>query len=162
MGSKSVNFSCCKTKPCPLYVCTNCQAIYHKSCLFTKYKSKVKFLHDNKIICCGNETVQSDTLQDEISILEETINELSTDGNLKDNYIGKLKKEKEYIMEEAMRTESEMSDMLNEQKKIIKEMETEIKALESQKITNCIGTQTVNNVKQKSCQPLMMTCYLMK
>ncbi|KAG5867546.1 hypothetical protein JTB14_010741 [Gonioctena quinquepunctata] len=110
-----------------------------------------------------------------MSKLEETINELSTDRNLKDKYIEKLKKEKEYIMEEAMedkyieklkkekeytmekdmRSEPEMNEIVNEQKNAIKEMETEMEILESkitksEKTIHCTGTRTEYTLEQKT------------
>ncbi|CAG9822010.1 unnamed protein product [Phaedon cochleariae] len=122
-----MSYKCCKLKPFIHYVCTKCSSVFHKSCVQQHWKKKVRFVKDNKIICCQENTEEEHI--EENSILEKTINELAEDGFLKDRYIQKLKDENQIALQLAFESEKEMNSLIERQKKLIEEMEGKIKEL---------------------------------
>lgn len=141
-----LSFKCCKTKHFIHYICIKCQSVFHKSCL-TRFRSKIRFVKENKIICCEdiNDSHTSDQ-DDEKSILEDTISELTSDSDLKSAYIKKLQMENKLFVQEATKLEEEMTDLIKSQEKIIEDLNKEISRLQkdtcNKKTSKTIGTQT--------------------
>ncbi|KAG5882079.1 hypothetical protein JTB14_034863 [Gonioctena quinquepunctata] len=141
MCSRNITYKCCKTKQCNHYVCTNCTSIFHHSCI-PRFRNKIQFIEGNKIVCCESDKSVSDEKQ--VSLLEQTITELSNDGLMKDNFIDKLNKDREIVLNEALKLESEMSDLVEQHNKTIEDMKAEIIYLQ-QKITDGIkNTATIS------------------
>lgn len=145
------NFACCKTKPIPAYyICENCLNIYHRACTL-KNKNKFKFIKDHKIQCCDL-TKQT---EEEISLLEQTIEELNDETLAKNRYIEKQNKDMKEMMEEAIRQEEEMNQLIATLEKELMEAKLRITELNGiinsvvKKDTNTIAVQT-NSVKQIS------------
>lgn len=137
-------FKCCKTKVNSNYVCTKCFSLFHKSCVL-RNKEKFSFLNDNKIICCKDDSDASD-YNDETSFLEKTINDLSDENQMQNNYILKLKKKNELLIQEATEMETDFNNQILKQQKLIDALEGQIKILKTM-------TKTVNKtVSTKSCQ----------
>ncbi|CAG9817124.1 unnamed protein product [Phaedon cochleariae] len=142
-ASMKITYKCCKSKPFIHYVCIQCHSIFHKSCLLAN-KKKITMVEGNQIICCKREPNDQD---EQTSILEKTINDLSEDSEMKNNYIEKLKKEKNIYIQQAIDMELEINTLLADHKKTIEELEDKIKDLEkiaheSVKPTKSICTQT--------------------
>lgn len=147
------SFKCCKTKPFIHYVCIKCSSVFHKSCLH-RFRSTISSVNDNKIICCkdSDESLFSD-YNDEKSILEKTINELTYDAEIKSTYINKLKAEKNLFIQEAIKNEEETNLLIKKQETMIRELEEHIKELKrnidfAKKSSKSVGTQT--NMTQKT------------
>ncbi|KAG5872442.1 hypothetical protein JTB14_008942 [Gonioctena quinquepunctata] len=90
--------------------------------------NKIKCIEGNKIICCESDKNLSNN--DQVSILEETINELTTDGLMKDNFMEKLRKDKEVFMNEALKLDSESCCLIEQHKKTIEDMKCETECLQ--------------------------------
>ena len=118
--------------------------MFHKSCL-PHIRSQISFVKDNKIICCKDESFASE-LDKENSLLEQTISELNEGSAVKNRYIEKLKHDNKLFMEEAMKQEDEMCQVILKQETIIKELEgliTELrKNTQVNKQVQTISTQT--------------------
>ncbi|KAG5868458.1 hypothetical protein JTB14_012885 [Gonioctena quinquepunctata] len=133
MCSRNISFKCCKSKPFIHYVCIDCAK--------------------NEIICCDNE--KNLETKEQVSNLEETIDELSTDGIMKDNFIEKLRKDNEIFMKDALEQEEESSYLIDRLNKSIDDMEHDIECLQQKldeevKYTSSnISTQT-SNVRTKN------------
>lgn len=141
--SYKLTYKCCKTKQFLHYVCIKCHGIYHKSCL-PKYKSKIRFIKDNQIACCDNDSIVSD-LDDEKEMLEKTINELAEDGEMKNKHIQKIKSDYEAFVQEALKREDEMCELIKQQEKNIKELNEYIKSLKKN-----TQTQAKDNIKKNT------------
>lgn len=137
-----MNYKCCKLKPFVHYVCTKCCSVFHKSCLQQQWKKKVKFVKDNKIICCQENTDEEH--EEENSLLEKTINELAEDGFMKDKYIQKLKDENKIVIRQALDSENEMNSLIEKQKKYIEEMECKIKELLKEVAEKVVSVKTAD------------------
>lgn len=85
-------YKCCN-RPFMHYVCVKCFSVIHKCCL-SKYKNKIKHLRENKIVCCQSTEESFSNDDDEKSILEKTINDLTDDSEMKTKHIKKLREEK--------------------------------------------------------------------
>lgn len=149
------NFACCKTKPIPAYyICENCLNIYHRACTL-KNRNKFKFIKDHKIQCCDLTT----QTEEEISLLEQTIEELNDETLAKNRYIEKQNKDMKEMMQEAIRQEEEMNQLIATLEKELGEAKVRITELNGiinsvvKKDTNTIAVQT-NSVKQisRNCQ----------
>ena len=156
--SSCVNyFKCCKSKQFIHFVCVKCCSIFHKSCL-PRFRSQIKFLNGNKIICCTSETDK--TSDEDISNLEKSISDLMEDSIVKDKYIDKLKHEKDIFMQEVLKTEEDMAEIICKQEKLISELNEQIKNLqkkielktmvEETKSVKTVSTQTSNFKLNKS------------
>lgn len=161
-SSCSINYKCCKSKPFLHFVCIKCFNVFHKCCV-PKVKRHIRFIKQNKIICCEEEN-SSDHEEAEKSILEKTIEDLNEDSLLKDRYINKLKAEHKLFLNEAMKREDDMNEVLLKQENTIKELKniisnikktTEAKQLESKRT---VSTQTLKSSKNVSvCTDLSMS-----
>lgn len=149
------NFACCKTKPIPAYyICENCLNIYHRACTL-KNKNKFKFIKDHKIQCCD----LAKQTEEEISLLEQTIEELNDETLAKDRYMEKQNKDMKEMMQEAIRQEEEMNNLIATLEKELMEAKLRITELNGiinsveKRDTNTIAVQT-NSVKQisRDCQ----------
>lgn len=143
----TTNFKCCRTKPFIHYVCLHCLNVFHKSCL-ARYRKEIKFLKGNKIICCEDKQANlSSKTDDEISTLEKTVSDLWEDSELKNNYIKKLQTEKDFFIQEALKTEDDLNHLIKQQEKLIQELKENInelnrKATATVKIQKTTSTQT--------------------
>lgn len=152
-SSQSSFYKCCKSKVLTHYVCINCLMVFHKCCI-PKVKSQIRFVGQNKIVCC--ETNNPSEKEDITDALEKTICELSTDGEVKDNYIKKLKLENAAFVKEALEREDDMNVLIEKQDKIIRELKERIFELQKSndlsinKSTKTVSIQTINNSKNVS------------
>lgn len=133
-------FACCKTRPIPAYyICENCLNIYHRACAL-KNKNKFKFLTDHKLQCCEL-TKQTD---DEISVLEQTIEELNDETQAKNRYIERQNKEMKVMMQEALRQEEETNQLIARLEKEL--VEANVKITELDGIINSIINTEKNTI----------------
>lgn len=149
--SSYVSFKCCKSKSFIHYVCIKCSNVFHKSCLH-RYKKQISFVKENKVICCSDSEDSSYTFDDEKSVLEKTINELTDDSDMKTQYIKKLKNEHEIFIKDALKVEEEMNELLKKKDEFINKLTKEIdmlnkKYVKDTKSTKTIAIQTDNQVK---------------
>lgn len=109
-----------------------------------------KFLKEHRIICCKkpSENMELYQLTVEKSILEQTLEELTEDTLAKDKYIEKLKMEIKVFSENALKSESKMQEILDEQERLLKtvnkernELKTLLDELDNKKYIS-IATQT--------------------
>lgn len=156
--SSFISYKCCKTKPFLHFVCIKCFHVIHKSCI-PKIKDKIRFVKDNKIVCCKTDDTSYMTSDegedDEKSFLEKTINDLSEDSRIKNRYIIKLKDDNKMLLEEALNTEKELNEQISNQEKIINELKKQITCLKknivtSEKKAKTVSTQT-NTIKNNAC-----------
>lgn len=141
-----VNFGCCRTKPFPpnYYICKNCLKVFHKSCV-QQNKNKYKFLKDFQILCCN---LDSKNDEDEKSLLEQTIGELSENSEMQNKHIEKLKRENKQFLKEVAMREEELNELLKKQQESIRNYEAEIIELRhkidelTNKTIKTISTQT--------------------
>lgn len=139
-----VGFKCCQTKAVSYYVCVQCTNVYHKSCAL-RNKSKLQFIGGHKIICCtdSNDTLSS-SIEEQNSFLEQTINELREDSELKKKYITRLRNDNELFIREATKTEEELNAIIKDQAILITDLKQKIKELsEIININNRNSTRTV-------------------
>lgn len=122
------NFKCCKTKVNTNYVCTKCFSIFHKSCVL-RNKDKISFLTHNRIICCKNENdlSVSSEFDEEISILEKTVSDLSEENLMQNKHILKLKEKNELLIQEATEMETNLNKHIQDQQKLIIDLENQIR-----------------------------------
>lgn len=118
--SDTIHFKCCKTKQFIHFVCIKCCGVYHKCCVY-KFKSKIRFVKDNKLICCGDDSYTSE-LDEEKDLLEKTINDLSEDSERKDKYIRKIITASEEFSQEASKREEELLEIIKQQENAIQEL----------------------------------------
>lgn len=86
-----LKYKCCRTKPAPYYFCSKCTSVFHKSC--AKVNRIIGKHIKNSLIICKDCDLENDYEKDDnISILEKTVNELSTELCERDKYIDKMKK----------------------------------------------------------------------
>lgn len=138
-------YKCCKDKEFKSYVCVKCFNLYHRSCL-NRLRNK-KFLGGHKMICCDIES-ETNLLEDEIEGLKFELSALSKDNTQKSSYIEKLKLENYNFLQEAVKNEEELNNLINAQDSEIKELKKYIEKInktirienEGEKIT--VGTQT--------------------
>lgn len=152
MSSKTA-FKCCKNKQFLHYVCVKCYGIYHKCCL-PKHKEKIKFIEENKLLCC--EESNSTSENDEISLLEKTISDLTEDSEQKNKYIQKIRAEHKAFLIEATKREEELLELLQQQEEKISELNVCITELKksvrtSHCTTSTISTQTMHFDNTKNC-----------
>lgn len=146
-------YKCCKNKPFLHYVCIKYHSIYHKCCV-PKVKKEVRFIKQNHIICC--EELSDNKQEEEISILNKTIDELNDDNILKDKFIKKLKDEHKLFVNEAMNREDEMNTFIQRQENMIKELKDLISNLQNttdihkKREMQVRSTQTTKNIKTTS------------
>ena len=136
-------------------MCIKCYAIYHKCCI-PKFQKSIRFIKDNQLVCCDeDESFVSD--RDEVrDVLEKTIHDLTEESDLKNKYIKKIKDDREAFFQEAMKREADMSELLKRQEQLIEELNNQITDLKkeininlnSKKMTNTIGTQTIFKIKK--------------
>ena len=153
--SSFISFKCCKSKQFIHFVCIKCYAIYHKCCI-PKFQKSIRFIKDNQLVCCDeDESFVSD--RDEVrDVLEKTIHDLTEESDLKNKYIKKIKDDREAFFQEAMKREEDMSELLKRQEQLIEELNNQITDLKkeininlnSKKMTNTIGTQTIFKIKK--------------
>lgn len=148
-----ITYKCCKTKQFIHYVCVKCGSVFHKACVL-KCKSNFKFIKENKIVCCEEDSYAPDLNEGNSELLEKTIHELMEDSELKNNYIQKLKYEHQLFLEEAMKREEEQNDLLTIQKNTIQELNMFINKLKktlsdkTEKPANTIFVQTNPLIKE--------------
>ncbi|KAG5864976.1 hypothetical protein JTB14_012725 [Gonioctena quinquepunctata] len=126
------NFKCCKQKPAPsYYVCIRCISIFHIACAL-RNSGKVRFIENHKIICCETEKLSyKDEILEEKSLLEESILQLTQEQEEQNRYIQKLKNYAKFYIEEALKNEKELRELLGEQKEHISEAKEQIKHLKN-------------------------------
>lgn len=115
-------------------------------------------------MCCRMDEDSSINDDEETALLEKTISDLTDDGELKNKYITKLKEEYKLFMQEALKTEEELYDLIKNQEKIIKELSEEINILKknnllSIKTKKTIGTQTTKTTKDMYTTMDTKTCH---
>ncbi|KAG5865445.1 hypothetical protein JTB14_027178 [Gonioctena quinquepunctata] len=142
-------FKCCK-KASTYSTCIKCSGIFHKTCL-NRAKKNYKFLANNHVICCAEEQAQEAT--EEISTLEITIQDLTEDTVLKSKHIQKLKSENDKFAQKAIKVETELNDIIDQQKKYIEELVIQIQELqkktsEKEYVMKNTGTQTCSHRDQ--------------
>lgn len=153
-------FKCCK-KAFIHYVCTECSQVFHKSCLMRK--KNVQFTVDHKIKCngCNSRNPREDSgeesslLLEEKSLLEKTISDLTVDSDEKDTYIQRLRREKDLLLDEAMRAEEELTEVIRRKDVLIEELQARVSELERingqvNKPISSVGTQTCQIVRKNS------------
>ncbi|CAG9822861.1 unnamed protein product [Phaedon cochleariae] len=114
--------------------------IIYKACIL-RNKNGVKFVGDNKIICCMSSAKDMEqSFMNEISILEKTIEELQEDTEVKDKHMKKLKNDMDKFMEDALKSEEEMCELIAAQNQTIVEAETRM--IELQKIIEQLQTKS--------------------
>ncbi|KAG5897387.1 hypothetical protein JTB14_013479 [Gonioctena quinquepunctata] len=123
-------FKCCK-KASTYSTCIKCSGIFHKTCL-NRAKKNYQFLANNQVICCAEEQAQEAT--EEISTLQITIQDLTEDT-------------------EAIKVETELNDIIDQQKKYIEELVIQIQELqkkneEKEYVMKNTGTQTCSHRDQ--------------
>ncbi|KAG5868167.1 hypothetical protein JTB14_020311 [Gonioctena quinquepunctata] len=123
-------FKCCK-KASTYSTCIKCSGIFHRTCL-NRAKKNYKFLANNHVICCAEEQAQEAT--EEISTLEITIQDLTEDTVLKSKHIQKLKSENDKFAQEAIKVETELNDIIDQQKKYIEELVIQIQELQKKRV----------------------------
>lgn len=116
-----MGYTCCKTKPFASYVCVNCFGLVHKSCL-SRSRSKFRIIEGHLIECC-----QAREKESAINILETTLREVTEDTQLKTEHIHKLKHDHKIFLEEAVKNETELNEIINKQKTYIDELLLELK-----------------------------------
>lgn len=114
----------------------------------------IKFIQGNKVNCCNIDNLEDN---EEISILEKTINELSEKNERKNHHMQKLKREHEKMLEEALQNESELNDLIRGHEEKISELEFQLKQLEDEllektKETKTAGVQTEKTTNCKNKQ----------
>lgn len=153
-SSTPFKYKCCKTKSFTHYVCIQCFSIYHKCCI-PRFKHAIKIVGGHQIICCKTETDQRSEEQQYLnvadkSILETTIKELTEENELKDNYIRKLKKDKELFVADASLCEEEMYGKIRAYEQQLQELKSNIKQIKmptkpyNNSETKTTGTQTID------------------
>lgn len=115
-------------------------------------KNKVCFVDGHRIVCGGCVDNQggdrSDSFSlDERSLLEETINELTAESDMKEAHINRMKKERTVLLDEAAGIEEEMNALLRHRNEQIKEFQSRIEKFEGalremQRETRTLGTQS--------------------
>ncbi|KAG5864196.1 hypothetical protein JTB14_035033 [Gonioctena quinquepunctata] len=154
-----VNFGCCKTRPFPpnYYICKNCLKIFHRSCV-QQNKNKYNFLKDFQITCCSNDL--DIIANDEKSLLELTINDLTQNSEMQNSYIEKLKQEQKILIEEVTQREEDQNEQIRYYQERIKVQKSEIADMRNtiderdKKSRQTISTQTsitTNNKENGFC-----------
>lgn len=148
-------FKCCN-KSFIHYVCINCNEVVHKYCA-SKLKKEIRFISENKIICCGSDdSPNEESAGDSTETLEKTIQELVEDKEMRDRHLQKIKKDSEMLVREATAREDELNELvMNQEAKIrqLRELIGELRlSLEvyTNKMTQAAGTQTVVDTKNVS------------
>lgn len=158
---ESGKFKCCEKLFSSYYVCTQCHEIIHRNCVTNgKYKGTLNIIKGNKVNCCNNESVDleksTNLLEEKNAALEETLNELSLDTQLKSTYIEKLKRENDHLLNEASMREDELNKIIVTNEKTISELNESIIRLKldlkkyTDKIYNSNSTQTEIRVRNAS------------
>lgn len=122
-------------------------------------KQKFTFMGGFKLTCCGTTDDMDGNKSTEISILEQTISEISEESNIRGKHIDKLRKEKEIFNEEAVRREEELAqiikhqdDTIHQAERKICELEKIIEALMNKKTTKTTFTQTETKNREQGIQ----------
>ncbi|KAG5862055.1 hypothetical protein JTB14_036540 [Gonioctena quinquepunctata] len=118
-----VNFKCCKTKPAPSY------NIFHQACALRNI-NKIKFIEHHKVIWCEYTAEDVEQSLFEKSISEKTIEELKEDTEVKDRHIEEPKNNLDKFIDDALKYEDEMSELLKAQKNTILKAEKQIMELQ--------------------------------
>lgn len=119
-------------------------------------KNRFKFVNEHRVICCNEQSENKELhkINDDYSILEHTLEELTEDTAAKDRYIEKLKRDIRVFTDDALKTEKEMQELLDEQERLLKTVSEEKKALKKvldeieNKISISIAVQTENKDKR--------------
>lgn len=149
----SGKYKCCQKLFTSYYVCTQCHEIIHRNCVTTgKYKGTLNIIKGNKVNCCTREVIDLEKsisiIEEKNTVLEETLNELSLDSNLKTKHIDKLKREHETLLNEASIREDELNKIISENENTIYELKEHIKKMKldlsayTNKVFSSGGTQT--------------------
>nr|CAI5843712.1 unnamed protein product [Callosobruchus analis] len=87
-------------------------------------KNKIRFVNGYKVQCCDQPTNSEfcESESEEVSLLEQTISELKENSLNRDNYIKKIKNNHQLFIDEAMKTESELKQLLEQQKMLVNEL----------------------------------------
>lgn len=148
-------FKCCN-KSFIHYVCINCKEVIHKYCA-SKFKKQIRFLADNKIICCGSpDDSHTSSEGDSTENLERTIQELVEEREMKDKHFQKLKRNSELLIREATVREDELNEIIKNQEENIQKLRELITELKrslgnyTKKVTQTAGTQTFVDTKTVS------------
>lgn len=125
-----MSYTCCKSKPFASYVCINCLRMVHKSC-FCRARSKYRTIKDHLIECCTTTHVENEDTDK--TILETTLRDLCEETQSKTEHIQKLKRDYKTMLEEAVKNETELNEIINNQKEQINYLLSEIR--EHQQLT---------------------------
>ncbi|KAG5874019.1 hypothetical protein JTB14_015730 [Gonioctena quinquepunctata] len=119
---------------------------------------------DFKLTCCETTGDMDANKSTEISILEQTISEISEESNIRGKHIDKLRKEKETFNEEAVRREDELVQIIKQQdgtihqaERKIGELEKIIESLMDTKITKTTSTQSEIKNREQEIQTIPNT-----
>ncbi|KAG5877531.1 hypothetical protein JTB14_019234 [Gonioctena quinquepunctata] len=85
---------------------------------------------DFKLTCCGTIDELDTNKSLDISILEQTISEISEESNIRGKHIEKLRKENEIFNEEAVQREEELVQIIKQQEIAIQQAERKIGLME--------------------------------
>lgn len=104
----AANFKCCKNKVQPNWICLQCKNVFHKKCR-ERIKEPVIVVKDN-LIWCSRQCCEMSTETDPgiIDSLKQTIDDLSSELELKTRYIERLKGEMSSFVEEASSSEEQL------------------------------------------------------
>lgn len=115
-------FKCCN-KSFVHYVCINCNEVIHRYCA-SKLKKEIRFLSDNKIMCCDStDSSNESTINDPTETLEKTIQELIEDRQTRDRHLEKLKRDREVLVMEATAREDELNELVTNQEAKIRQLQ---------------------------------------
>lgn len=123
-------YKCCN-KPFIHYVCTQCHGVIHKSCVNTKKIKDIRLLNGNRVMCCVSEHTNLSIQEEKNSLLEETLNELTTESELKSRQLEKVKRDYQQFLSEASLREDELNKLIMKNEETIQRLERQIVEMES-------------------------------
>lgn len=148
-------FKCCINKSLKIYICIQCHGIYHKSCAL-RQKNKINFVSDNKVICCKKDDTSIIMNETEFEEIKSVVQDLHNQNDLKENFILKLKREKNDIVNEAIKMEEDLNAIvanqeikLKELKKLVDELTKELMIHKNKKLVNATIQMDKSNVLLK-------------
>ncbi|KAG5877491.1 hypothetical protein JTB14_020854 [Gonioctena quinquepunctata] len=87
--------------------------MYHKSCVLSN-KGKFQLLSGPTIMCCEKQKTKEMALVEmEKSILEKTLEDMEEENELKNKHMVQIKLERHKFVEDAIKTEEELKEMIN-------------------------------------------------
>lgn len=130
----SGKFKCCEKLFSSYYVCTQCHEIIHKNCVTNKkYKGTLNIIKGNKVNCCTNEVINLEeslcVAEEKNTALEETLQELSIETELKTKHIDKLHTQYKQLLNEASLRDDELNKIIDQNEKTISELRETVESL---------------------------------